>query len=125
MYILDRHLRASSYDVFMYAGFELKRPLSDVLRPHCAWNSSRFTRHDLPHLGQPLELNAIRNLLGLLDISLLECRYDLVFACRLELLPHCLELAHPLGVITGHARERGIKFIALCFTLRFHRVLSR
>src|SRR5450759_2593763 len=68
-------------------------------------NSSYFTGHDAPHLGQTLGLNAAGNLLGIVGVALVDRWYDFVLTRRLELIPDCLEVGRHLGLGAGHAEK--------------------
>src|SRR3974390_1535512 len=87
------------------------------------FRSSRFTRHDAPHLGQTLGLNAVGNLPGVVNVAFVDRRYDLFLTRRLELIPDYLEVRRYLSVGAAHARKRGIKLSACRLHLRFDGVL--
>src|SRR6516165_3399618 len=81
--------------------------------------------HDAPHPGKTLELNAVSDLLCIIQVAVVDRRYDFVVTRRLELIPHCLEIGCHLGVSYGHAGKQRINLVARRLHLRLERVLRR
>src|SRR6516225_7559151 len=71
----------------------------------CALGNSPGTGHDAPHPGQTLELDAVGELFGSLEVALVDCWYDLGVARRRELIPDCLEIGRHFGIGPRHAGE--------------------